>query len=163
VRKVDPSSGPAAPILAPRAQVRDPDRAVRGRVVDSHGLPMRSAVIQPLVLQTTEGSALAPQPGLEPVAVTNQNGEFDLAHSNPASRMLLRVEARGMAPKLALLPTGENRTTITVSEGSLIRGRLTKLGKPVAGAEIGLVPRKLGGVGPNFTITGDFYDEVRIG
>ena len=164
ISKVDPASGPAATaILAPRADVRDSDRVVRGLVVDPHGLRMRAAVIQPQIVQTPEGSAVAPVPGLEPVAVTNQNGEFELAYSKKATRMLLRVEARGMAPKVALASTGEDRTTITVSDGAVIRGRLMKLGRPVAGAEIGLAPRNQGGVGANFKITGDFYDEVRIG
>jgi hypothetical protein len=163
INRVDPLNGPAKAALALRAAVIDPDRAVRGQVVDSHGLRMRAAVIQPEVLQTPEGSAIAPIRGLEPVAITDQNGNFELAYDKNASRMLIRVGARGKAPKVALLPTGGNRTTITVSEGALIRGRLIKEGKPVSGAEIGLAPRTPGGIGSNFTITGDFYDEVHIG
>jgi hypothetical protein len=77
--------------------------------------------------------------------------------------MLLRVEARGMAAKVVLVPTGEERAIITVAEGALVRGRLVNQGKPVGGVEVGLVPRTPGGVGANFQITGDFYGETRIG
>jgi hypothetical protein len=164
VSRVDPSRGAAkTAILARRANVADRDRVVRGRVVNTNGLPMPAAVIQPQILMTPEGSSLPPIAGLEPIAVSNQNGEFELAYSKKASRMLLRVEVRGMAAKLALLPTGEGRTTVTISDGAVIRGRLVKLGKPVAGAEIGLVPRTPCAVGPHFSILGDCYDEVRIG
>ncbi len=167
VKKVDPLNG-AAPdaVLSPRPPVNDPARVLRGRVVDAHGRPLRDAAVQPQGIQTERNgqpaSIYGTIQGLDPVAVTNAKGEFELAHSEPVERMLLLVEARGMAPKLAPLPTGLERQTITVTDGAVIRGRLVEDGKPVAGAELGLAGRQRGW-GANLKIIGDPYQEVRIG
>jgi hypothetical protein len=50
-----------------------------------------------------------------------------------------------MATKLIVLPAGPERGTITVFDGALIRGRLVNHGKPVAGAEVGLIAQNRGG------------------
>ncbi len=101
--------------------------------------------------------------GLELFAVSNGKGEFELAHSEAATGMLLLMEARGMAPKMAALATGTERKTIQVSDGAVVRGRLMDHGKPVAGAEIGLIPREKGGFGGNLAINGNPYGELRVG
>ena len=170
VNKVDPSRGPAeTAALAPRAPVDDPSRVVRGRVVDPHGRPLRAAVVVPKGVATVlEGLGPAclyadPIEGLEPAAVTNPKGEFELAYNKKATGMMLRVEARGMAAKLIGVPTGTERQTIIVSGGAVIRGRLVNHGKPVAGAELGLIARPRGGFGGNLKIVGNPYDEIRIG
>ena len=169
VKKVDPSLGPAeTAALAPRAPVDDPSRVVRGRVVDPHGQPLRAAVVEPEGVATVlEGrgpaSIYGTVEGLEPVAVTNPKGEFELAYSQKATGMVLLVEARGMATKLIAVPTGTERETITVSDGAVIRGRLVNHGKPVAGAELGLIARNRGGYGGNLKIYGNPFAEIRIG
>jgi hypothetical protein len=45
----------------------------------------------------------------------------------------------------------------------VVRGRLVNRGKPVAGAELGLIARERGGFGGNLKIIGNPYDEIRIG
>jgi hypothetical protein len=77
--------------------------------------------------------------------------------------ILVRVEPRGMTPKVVALHTGTNRQNIEVSDGVIIRGRLVDRGKPVAGAEIGLYPQQRPGFGSKLKIFGDPYDEIRIG
>jgi hypothetical protein len=169
VKKVDPSRGPAeTAALTPRAAVDDPSRVVRGRVVDPHGQSLRLAVVIPEGINTVfeergPASVYGQIHGLEPVAVTNPQGEFELAYNKEASGMLLRVEARGMATKLIAEPTGTERHTITVSDGAMIRGRLMNNGKPVAGAELGLIARNRGGFGGDLKIIGNPYQEIRIG
>ena len=169
VKKVDPSRGPVdTAALVARTAVNDPQRIVRGRVVDRYGLPVRAAVVVPLGVETMlvgkgPASMYGTIEGLEPVAVTNPKGEFELAHSKRSTGMMLRVEARGMATKLIGVPTGVTRTTITVSDGAVIRGRLVNQGKPVASAELGLIARNRGGFGGGLKIKGSPYDEIRIG
>jgi hypothetical protein len=168
VKKVDPTRGPAeTAVLTPRVPVNDPGRLVRGRVVDSHEQPLRAAVVVPEgVAAEIEGgpaSMYGTIKGLEPVAVTNAKGEFELSYTKKATGMMLRVEARGMATRLIAVPTGPDRTTIVVSDGAAIRGRLVDHGKPVAVAELGLIARNRGGFGGNLKIIGDPYEEVRIG
>ena len=48
-------------------------------------------------------------------------------------------------------------------EGATVRGRLTQDGKPVADAEVGLIPRPRGGFGRNLALVGHPYEELRIG
>jgi hypothetical protein len=164
VNKVDPSQGPAATaVLATRTPVDDPGRVVRGRVVDPQGQPLRAAVITPEGVGTPQGSTYGTIEGLEPIAVTNAQGEFELAHSQKASGMVLEVEARGMANKLVAMTTGTDRKTITVSDGAVVRGRLVNHGKPVPGAELGVIARERGGFGADLKIIGNPYEEIRIG
>jgi hypothetical protein len=77
--------------------------------------------------------------------------------------MLAWVEARGMAPKLVRLSAGAERASITISDGTLIRGRLLNHGKPVPNAEIGLIPRTRWGGGMHLQLMGEPFDEIRIG
>ena len=101
--------------------------------------------------------------GLEPVAVTNSKGEFELAYNQKANGMVILVEARGMASRVVTVPTGAERTTITVSDGAVVRGRLVNRGMPVGGVQLGLFPQLRGGFGANLKIIGDPYEEIRIG
>src|SRR5262249_50467097 len=124
VKKVDPSAGPApVAVLAPRASVDEPERVFRGRVVDANGRPLRLAVIEPFALEADRGgrgpgSIYGTIAGLEPMTISNANGEFELAYRQKAIAMLAWVEARGMAPKLVKLLAGADRVNIAVSEGA---------------------------------------------
>jgi hypothetical protein len=164
VDRVDPAQGPApTAALALRKSVDDPRHLVRGRVVDPAGEPLRGVVVTPEGVDTAQGSMYGTIPGLEPIAVSNARGEFELAHSQEATGMVLKIEARGMAIQLVAVPTGADRKTIAVSDGAVVRGRLMNHGKPVVGAELGLIPRERGGFGANLKIIGNPYEEIRIG
>jgi hypothetical protein len=164
VDKVDPAQGTVATAaLTRRLPVNDPGRIVRGRVVDPAGQPLRAAVVMPLGLNTEQGSMYGTIEGLEPIAVTNAQGEFELANSQGTTGILLQVEVRAMASKMVAVATGADRKTITVSSGAVVRGRLINRGRPVAGAEMGLIARERGGFGANLKIIGNPYDEIRIG
>lgn len=73
------------------------------------------------------------------LAVTNENGEFELAASRPLLQMSVRISPRAMAPALFSGSTGAERHTITVTSGATVHGRLLANGKPVPGVELGLV------------------------
>lgn len=165
IKKIDPSIGPATTaVLSTRSGVDDTKRWARGRVVDSLGYPMRDAVVQPKGVLTIRGAAMYGEiPGLDPLAMTNDKGEFEASFVEPSSKMMLLVEARNMAPKFVVMATGKERQTIQLSEGAVIHGRLVADGMGVSGAEIGLIPRELGGYGPDLNLIGNPYEEVRIG
>ena len=165
IERVDPLKGSAkTKPLSMRPPVDDPEREVRGRVVDAQGTPMAGAVVQPEGVETLDGmSRYGEIKGLEPVAVTNASGDFNLAFAQKATGMVLLVEARAMAPKIVTATTGEQRQTIAVSDGSVIRGRLLNNGKPVANAQLGLSPVQRGGWGGHLKIVGCPYTEIRIG
>jgi hypothetical protein len=107
VNKVDPSNGPpTTAVLNIRPTVYDPRRMVRGRVVDEHRSPLRDVAVQPQGFAGNGGEAyIGTFPGLDPLAVTNDRGEFEVTYAKPTSKMLLLVEARGMAPKFVVMPT----------------------------------------------------------
>lgn len=165
VEKVDPLNGEATAALSVRAPVDDPSRVARGRVVDIQGAPLRDAVVTPMaVLRTRDSSSnYGTIPGLDPIAVSNEKGEFEIAYAEAMSKVALMVEARAMAPKFVILASGSERQTVTVAEGAVVRGRLVDKGQPVAGAEIGLIPRQGWSGGANLNISGSFYGELRIG
>ncbi len=161
VENVDPSNGPAPTVnLKTRPAVEDFARVVRGRVVDRFSDPVRDAVVEPHGVFAEQrwgrgwmfGSGLAS----DPMAVTNQQGEFEIAYDKPAQRMILKISPRGMAERLIDESTGSDRKTITVTEGTTVVGRLVDPGgKPVANAEIALEP-----YGPN---SGRSIGTIRIG
>lgn len=181
VNKVDPSSGaPITAILVHRKSVNDSERVFRGRVVDSHGSAVRDAVVQPVgaLFDTKTGaSRYGPLPGLDPIAISNKGGEFEIAYSQspekiqslpPAFakvpvRILVSIEARRMAPAFAVISAGADRHTLTITEGATVRGRLVQDGKPVSDAEVGLIGRPQGGFRRNLELVGHPYDELRVG
>ena len=164
VERVDPSHGlVGAAALVTRAPVDDPSRVVRGRVVNQHGRLLSAAV---------GGAGRSRNGGAQQVRVDKgprthrghqPKGELELAYSEKATGMILRVEARGMATKLIAVPTGPGRETLTVSDGALIRGHLVNHGRPVAGAEVGLIAQDRGGFLDKLKVFGHPYEEIRIG
>jgi uncharacterized GH25 family protein len=160
VEKADPAKGPAEPAtLKPRPAIYDVSQIVRGMVVDTHGTPLKDAVVEQSGIKFRDARGVGTRFGaidwIDQAVVTNDKGEFEIAYSKPAVEMILKVEARGMAPKLFTEPTGADRKTITVSDGAVVRGRLMCNGKPVGNAEVGLITQN--------RRSGQTYPEVRIG
>jgi Carboxypeptidase regulatory-like domain len=94
---------------------------------------------------------------------TNEKGEFEIFYDRAVLEALILVEARGMAPKLFNhLSAGLERHSLTVTESAILRGRLVEDGKPVPGAEIGLIATQRG-MGANLKLFGSPYEEIRIG
>lgn len=157
VKKVDPEKGAAEPAsLKERISPSDPTQYVRGRVVDRKGEPVVDAVVEQQGVKFANGGGrFGAVDWIDLVAVTNDKGEFELAHSTPASQIILSISPRGMASKLFTVQTGADRKTLTVGEGATIKGRLVRDGKPVANAEIGLATHS--------RISGTVLPEMRIG
>jgi hypothetical protein len=150
-------------ILHTRTLASDPTRVVKGRVIDGVGNAVPDAVVNSVGVENDKGPLIGTIPGLDPLAVTNDDGEFEIVYAKPAKRMLLSVEARTLARKFAVLATGPDRQTIELARGATIQGRLMQGGKPVGNAEIGLIGQARGGFGPQLTIIGTPYSELRVG
>jgi hypothetical protein len=161
VRRVEPFGNPALARLERRELPSDPLQVLRGKVVGPSGSPVAGAVIEPEMVSWknadgTLGGRGGAVKGLDPLGVTNEKGEFEIAYTRPALNMTVCVFARGMAPKwFPELPTGSDRHTLPVSRGATIRGRLVQFGKPVPDAEIGLINKERG--------MGQHFPESRIG
>src|SRR5271156_992571 len=163
IKKVDPSNGSVPAVVLSVRRGVDPLKMARGRVIDSDGNPIRDVLVQTKGVLTPGGAIIGQIEGLEPLAVTNENGEFGTAYVEPATRMLFFVEARTMAPRFVVLPTGTERHTVRLSEGAVIRGRLVANGQGVSNAEVGLIPKDRGGWGPDFKMSGFPFEEMKIG
>ena len=157
IRKLDPQSGAAPPIaLKPRISPEDPRQVVRGKVVDAQAQPVREALISQQGIIFDQGRQFGDMDWIDLVAVSNREGEFEMAYAKPAKSMILEVAPRGMAPKLAVLPTGlPGRQIVAVTDGATIRGRLVSGGKPVPNAEFVLSTHS--------RTSGTFYQDIRIG
>ena len=179
--KVDPAKTPSVSIkLAAKPPTTDFSGVVRGRVVEKDGSPIRDTVITPIGLNMSAKDLNAHMPagapsvegehsmygtveGLQPIAVTNKQGEFEISYNKPTSKMLLQVEARALAPKVVVMESGPLRHSVTLSDGATVTGRLMENGKPVPNALVGLMPVRPGMYQDNLKVVGDPYDEIRIG
>ncbi len=83
--------------------------------------------------------------------------------SGPPVKILVSVEARGMADAFSVIPAGLEPHSITVTVGAVVRGQLVQDGKPIGGAEIGLYGYPRGLFSGNLKVVGSPYEEVRIG
>jgi hypothetical protein len=156
INKVDPVAGPAQPAkLKPRTSPENPAQIVRGRLTDAKNLPIPDAVITQQGVIFEQGRAFGDVGWIDLVAVSNKNGEFELAYSKPAASMILQVAPRGMAPRLVTLPTGPAKHAITVTNGATVRGRLMANGKPVPNAELVLTTHS--------RTSGTTFQDIRIG
>ena len=164
IRKIDPSNGPpTSAVLHIRSRVDDPRRMVRGRVLDGNGNPLRDVVVEPQGVKGNRGAIIGSIPGLDPLVVSDDKGQFSISYARPTSKILLLVEGRSMAPMFLVLPTGTERHTVVLSEGAVIRGRLVADGKAVSDAEIGLIPQERGGFGSDLNTVGNPYGEIKVG
>ncbi|MBB5061337.1 hypothetical protein HDF16_006073 [Granulicella aggregans] len=163
-KSIDPVKAPTVSLnLSSKSATTDFSGTVRGRVIEADGSPVRDAIINPTGLIDGAASTYGTLPGLQPLSVTNKNGEFELTYSKPTPKMLLEVEARGLAPQFAVLETGPNRHTVTLADGATIVGRLVQNGQPVPNAQIGLIAKDRGGFGVDLKLLGNPYEVVRIG
>ena len=89
--------------LAAGLSTTDFSGTVRGRVVEVDGSPVSDAIINPIGLIIGGDSGYGSLPGLQPISVTNKQGEFEVAYSKPTPKMLLEVEARALAPKFVVM------------------------------------------------------------
>jgi hypothetical protein len=162
--KVDPSKGAAEDaVLKVAAVVAGPSQAVQGRVVDDHGNPLRDVVVEQQGVTFNgprgPGRSFGPDDSpdwIQPLAATDEHGEFEIAYTKPAVEITLNVSPRAMAPKLVTLPTGPEKRTISVTQGATLRGPLLQPdGTPAANAEIGVFVHS--------RMAGTVFPEVRIG
>jgi protocatechuate 3,4-dioxygenase beta subunit len=63
----------------------------RGRVTDSAGNPVRDAMVEPIGLNLWEGSTYGTIAGLDPLAVTNAQGEFQISYLGSSPAMLVEI------------------------------------------------------------------------
>ena len=154
VSKVDPAMGPIEAVLTPlNATALSPKHQLRGRVIGPDKRPLANAVVNFQSYSSGDGGRGGSVPGFDPLAVTDEAGDFLLTGDKPFDTMDVTVEALGFAKKhFHRLPSGTKPNELAVTLGGSVSGRVLLAGKPLAGVAMGMVSvsRHMG------EFTGDF-------
>ncbi len=152
--KTDPLTGSLEARLKPRAAPTMPtSQIILGRVLDPDKKPLANAVVSvegTMIGNSTRGW---PPEGTDPLAVSDESGEFEIRCPIKFDAMNLRVEARGFARRdFPQVRPGPVRRELGVTVGAVLTGRVLHSGKPVTNITIGVasVNRGIG------EFTGDF-------
>jgi uncharacterized GH25 family protein len=158
-RRVDPLNGPLAAVLKPRPKLDLPARqTVAGRVVDGKGNPVPRAVVSVESIRTENTTSGRLPEGTDPLAITDDRGEFFLASQSAFDSLELQVEARGFARRGFMdIRGGSQRQDLKVTEGAYLTGRVLKDGGPLSGITVGAVSsdRRIGEFTGNFEMATD--------
>ena len=157
VAKVDPATGPMITELKPR-RAGNPYHTLRGRVVDENGHAVVGAEVFPDGIKIggghTWGNVTA---HMDPMAITDRNGQFGLVCKDEVTQATLCVSARGLATAFfedLEVWSGEPHV-MPLTRGATLGGRLLRNGKPLVGAMVGLAQVD--------RIPGHFVGEFTIG
>lgn len=139
-RYLDPDHGAVELTLkAHDLATREPERVLRGIVLDAHERPIPRATIHPVGRKRATGQQYGGLDGVDDLALSNAEGEFALGVSMPGEELLISVESPGYAPRTAYwLRAGSEPHEIVMKVGVTVRGVVTKDGQPLRGAELGL-------------------------
>ena len=139
--KTDPLKGPLEARITARSTADIPPKnIIRGRVLDRAGSPMQRAVVSVDMVQQGNTGHGTPPSGTDPLAITDEEGEFALYSKEPFDYMALKVEARAMAPKrFSEIRGGSARRELIVTEGAQLKGRVLSRGKPLESVSVGAV------------------------
>jgi hypothetical protein len=141
VTSVDPEKGTFAVKLLPLALTSDkPDQLLRGRVVDSSRQPISGAVVYVQGMVDRQGGDVWGElPGVDPIAVTDEGGEFVITSATSFSQMHVKLSARGYANRIVVGLASDSVHTLVMTEGALLSGRVVFEGKPLKQVSVGLI------------------------
>ena len=111
----------------------------RARLLGPQGKPVAWASVEPQGISETPGStSWGGSHGFPEQLLSNTNGEFTLSRNKPFTRVQVEIHASGLAPANVWLHVTNDATTIELGVGAVVRGRVLKDGKPLAGARVGV-------------------------
>lgn len=137
--KVDPVTGPLEMSLEKMKDAPPgPKHRVYGRIIDPQGRPVLGARIEQNGVTRGQSTRWGGSNGFDPLAISDENGEFLLRATEPYDSIILEISARGLATTNIAALTGEKGWLIRMNEGAAVSGRLVKNGQPLAGVGITL-------------------------
>jgi beta-lactamase regulating signal transducer with metallopeptidase domain len=141
VNKLDPVKGmPAYVQLQPIAAAdAAPDRCLHGRVVNAKGEPLAGAVVDRQGVRSNDGGGgWGRIEGVDPLAVTDEHGDFMITAKKHYDSMDLKISARGYADKpFTMVPVGVTNQLV-MTEGATVTGRVLLNGRPLAHVGVGI-------------------------
>lgn len=139
IRDVDPLFGGAHLSLKPLKMTNMPiENRVSAKLVDPLGKPVAGARIDVQGTRYGQYSYSSSTTGkVDPMAVTDENGEFFLDCTNGLDAITVDITARSVAKRKMWLDIGKAHL-IRMTEGVAVTGRLLNNGQPVAGASVSM-------------------------
>ena len=140
IKDVDPELGNELNVfLQPVMGDGTPGRQLRGQVQGSDGKPVEGAVVTVRGVTRGEGTRWGGNHDIDPLAVTDEQGNFVIHSDSDFDAAGVDIEARGFAKRvITSLAAGAKVHELRLDEGVTVRGRLLKDGKPVPWADVGL-------------------------
>jgi thiol-disulfide isomerase/thioredoxin len=139
VAKVDPALNPFEATLKPESTGGEPNQRVRGKVSGPDGKPVAGAVVNIRGVTRESSTRFGGNDDIDPVAVTDEAGEFVLRSTKPFDSVGVDVETRALAKGIfQRLASGDTVHELKLVEGISVKGRLLKDGKGVPGVEVGI-------------------------
>jgi peroxiredoxin/protocatechuate 3,4-dioxygenase beta subunit len=139
VDKVDPAEKPLKVTVKPRSGGETPAKRLAGRVLDPDGKPVAGAVVNIRGVTRGESTQFGGNKDIDPLAVTDERGEFVINGQTTFEAAGVDVVARGFAKGIfQSLATGGKVHELKLAEGASLKGRVLKDGKPLAGVELGV-------------------------
>jgi len=160
--KVDPRKGTLDARLKARAARTMPvSQIVTGRVLAPDKKSVANAVVsveETVTGNTTHGSPLE---GADPLAITDESGQFEIRSPQKFDAVNVKVEARGFARRrFNGVRPGPSPTELVVTPGAALTGRVMSGSKPVGNIAIGAAQtdRRAGGPFVGAFVTGTDED-----
>lgn len=145
VTKVDPAAGLLEVELEKTQDVPlGPRMRVQGRIYDPDGRPVLGARVEQNGVTRGQSTRWSSNNGFDPLAISDENGEFLLRASEPFDSVILNISARGLAPTNVPGLTGEKSWLIRLNDGATVTGRLVKNGEPLEGVGMTLSGKNRG-------------------
>ena len=137
IRDADPQFGGAQLKLKPlRFANVPPAQRVTGKLIDAAGRPIPGGRIEVGGTRYADVSySSTTTTKVDPMAVTNEKGEFFLDCTNDVGAITVTIEAPRLAKRRMWLETGKAHL-IRLKSGVTVTGRVLNQGKPVAGSTI---------------------------
>jgi hypothetical protein len=142
VPQVDPNSGAKTITLSPvpPEKLKSPDR-IAGRVLDGAGQPLPGATLSPEGVATGSSTQWGGvESRVDPLVVTDENGQFQMYCTQGVDRVFATVEGRGVARRWVELKSGRDHL-VRMQEGVAVSGNLRHAGRPVKDVVVSLVTR----------------------
>lgn len=143
VNKTDPGAGEKEITLMPLSaeKLKSPTR-IAGLVMDEAGQPLAGATVSPEGVSYGSGSSWGGTDRyVDPLAVTDEHGQFWLFCTNGIDRVHAVVEGHGVAKRWVDLTPGRDHL-VRMQEGVTVSGKIFRHGQPVSNIVMGLVTKE---------------------
>ena len=139
IKDADPNFGTSFAQLRP-LKITDvpPENRVTGKLIDPDGKAVAGATIDVEGARLSQYTTWGGQSGrVDPLAVSDENGEFFFNCTNDVLGIAVTIEARALAKRRMMLDTGKAHL-VRLKHGVTVTGRLLHKGEPLPGVTVSM-------------------------